>query len=443
VASAAVAFAEPHVPVPAAAMRGLQAPVEMPSSAPAPVPTLAELISLEDLDVPQLVTAEDFLPEPETDRGQRGAMDPARAVAGDHDGRAGVSPYSAFDDSLADLAAGALAAETVHAVKPSSRGAGGGSRLKLIAAAVILVGLIGGGVYASKRSGGAAPPVPQLGTLLVQSSPAGVEVFVDGVSRGMTPATVSVSAGSHILELRGRGVPRVIPLQVPAGGQVSQYLEFVDTPTTGMLVVHSQPVGANVTVDGVARGVAPITIEGLASGDHEVVLQSAAGTSRHSVKVLAGTTASLVAPVVAAPAPVDGPVSGWVSVKAPFLIEIREDGQLIGTTETDRLMLASGRHSLEFVNPSLGFRETRTVQVLPGKVAPLVIELPQGSVSLNASPWAEVWIDGRRIGETPIANVPVPIGPHEIVFRHPELGEKKQAVSVTTGAPVRVSVSMK
>ena len=331
----------------------------------------------------------------------------------------------------------------VHAGQPASpRGAGGGSRLKLIAAAVILVGLIGGGVYASRRSGG-TPPVPQLGTLLVQSSPAGVEVFVDGVSRGMTPATVSVSAGSHILELRGRGVPRVIPLQVPAGGQVSQYLEFVDTPTTGMLVVHSQPVGANVTVDGVARGVAPITIEGLTSGDHEVVLQSAAGTSRHTVKVLAGTTASLVAPVLAAPAPVDGPVSGWVSVKAPFLIEIREDGQLIGTTETDRLMLASGRHVLEFVNPSLGFRESRTVQVLPGKVAPLVIELPQGSVSLNASPWAEVWIDGRRIGETPIGNVSVPIGPHEIVFRHPELGEKKQAVSVTTGAPVRVSVSMK
>ena len=80
-----------------------------------------------------------------------------------------------------------------------------------------LAALIGGGVYA-RASPAAPPPVPQLGTLLVQSSPAGVEVFVDGVSRGMTPAQLSVSAGSHILELRGRGVPRVIPLQVPAGG---------------------------------------------------------------------------------------------------------------------------------------------------------------------------------------------------------------------------------
>ena len=160
------------------------------------------------------------------------------------------------------------------------------------------------------------------------------------------------------------------------------------------------------------------------------------------MKVLAGTTASLVAPVVTGP-PAEGPVSGWVSVKAPFVIEIHEDGRLIGTTETDRLMLASGRHALEFVNSSLGYRQTRVMQVMPGKVASLSIDLPQGTVNLNAAPWAEVWIDGRRVGETPIGNLAVPIGPHEIVFRHPEFGEKKQAVSVTTGAPVRLSVSMK
>jgi RNase P/RNase MRP subunit p29 len=139
----------------------------------------------------------------------------------------------------------------------------------------------------------------------------------------------------------------------------------------------------------------------------------------------------------------DGPVSGWISVKAPFLIEIREDGHLLGTTDTDRLMLAAGRHVLEFANQAVGYRQSRTVQVVPGKVSTINIDLPQGTVNLNASPWAEVWIDGRRVGETPIGNLAVPIGPHEIVFKHPELGEKKHAVSVTTAAPVRLSVSMK
>jgi hypothetical protein len=136
-------------------------------------------------------------------------------------------------------------------------------------------------------------------------------------------------------------------------------------------------------------------------------------------------------------------VSGWVSVKAPFKLEIREGGQLLGSSDSDRIMMAAGRHELELLNGVLGYRATRVVQVAPGKVAAIAVDLPQGVVSLNASPWAEVWIDGQRVGDTPIGNLSVPIGPHEIVFKHPQLGEKKQAVSVTLGAPIRVSVDMR
>jgi hypothetical protein len=138
-----------------------------------------------------------------------------------------------------------------------------------------------------------------------------------------------------------------------------------------------------------------------------------------------------------------GPVSGWITVKAPFAMEIREQGRLIGTTDTDRLMMAAGRHELDFVSESLGYRATRVVQIGPGKIVPISLDLPQGVVNLNASPWAEVWIDGRRVGETPIGNLAVSIGPHEVVFKHPQLGEKRHAISVTLGGPVRLSVEMK
>jgi PEGA domain. len=124
-------------------------------------------------------------------------------------------------------------------------------------------------------------------------------------------------------------------------------------------------------------------------------------------------------------------------------MEIREQGRLIGTTDADRLMLAAGRHELDLVNESLGYRATRVVQVGPGKVAAISLDLPMGVLNLNAAPWAEVWIDGKRVGETPIGNLSVSIGPHEIVFKHPQLGEKRHAISVTVGAPVRLSVDMK
>jgi hypothetical protein len=339
-----------------------------------------------------------------------------------------AAPASLFNPD-APFTAPVLAAARPR--RPSARMAG---------IAAIIVALAGGGVFALKTYGRPAA-APSLGALVVQSNPAGVAVFVDGVERGKTPARVTLAPGAHILELRGRGVPRVIPLNVTAGAEVSQYLEFAEAPATGQLAIQSDPAGARVLVDGVVRGAAPLTITDLAPGDHQVELQSDGASARHTVNVQAGGTASLVVPMGAA-AP-GGPVSGWVAVKAPFTLEIREQGRLLGTTETDRIMVASGRHDLELVSEALGYRSTRVVQVLPGKVAAIALDLPQGVVNLNAAPWAEVWIDGQRAGETPIGNLAVPIGPHEIVFKHPQLGEKRHAISVTLGAPLRLSVDMK
>jgi len=317
---------------------------------------------------------------------------------------------------------------------------GGAARWRRIAVvALAVVALAEGGLIASRSL--RKPPPPKPGTLSVQTNPPGVAVFVDGVAHGNTPARLSLEAGSHIVELRGRGVPRVIPVNVTAGAESTQYLELPVTPSSGSLLVQSEPAGARVAVDGVDRGLAPVSVADLSPGEHEVVLQSTGGPAvRQRVVIQAGVTSSILAPVATA-AP--GPVSGWLSVKAPVAIEILENGRQIGTTDSDRIMMAAGRHDIELVNETLGYRAARSIQVPPGKVAALSIELPLGSLNVNASPWAEVWIDGRRVGETPIGNLPMSIGPHEVVFRHPQLGEKRQAVSVTLKAPVRLSVQMK
>jgi hypothetical protein len=310
-----------------------------------------------------------------------------------------------------------------------------------VAALVAIVVLLGGGGLLGYKLLGSSAAAPPMGSLNVQSNPAGVDIFVDGVAKGRTPARIAVAPGSHILELRGKGVPRVIPLNVTAGAEVSQYLEFAETPVTGQLAVQSDPPGAKVFVDGAERGVAPVTIPDLTPGDHRVELQSDGASAKHTVTVQAGGTASLVVPIGSAATA--GPVSGWVSVKAPFSLEIREGGRLLGTSDAERLMLAAGRHELDLVNDTLGYRASRVVVVAPGKVAPISLELPMGVVNLNAAPWAEVWIDGKRVGDTPIGNLSVSIGPHEVVFKHPQFGEKHHAVSVTLGTPVRLSVDMK
>jgi hypothetical protein len=81
--------------------------------------------------------------------------------------------------------------------------------------------------------------------------------------------------------------------------------------------------------------------------------------------------------------------------------------------------------------------------VNPGGVTPMRIEVPRGSLALNATPWAEVWVNGDRVGETPIGNVSLPIGNHDVLFRHPDLGEQRHTVTVTLNGPARLSVDMR
>ena len=280
------------------------------------------------------------------------------------------------------------------------------------------------------------------GILVVETTPAGAAVLIDDRPRGVTPLTLELAPGSHVLRVVGDGEPRVIPLTITAGGTISQVIDLPKAgPDTGQLAISSNPAGARLTVDGTLRGVTPATLEGLLPGVHLVVLTNDAGSVTHEVTVAAGTTASLVVPMSASAQ--GAPVSAWIAISAPAEVQIYEDLKLLGTSRSDRIMVAAGRHELDIVNDALGFRATRTITVAPGQVASVKVEWPNGALALNAQPWADVWIDGERIGETPIGNHSVPIGPHEVVFRHPELGEQVVRTTVSLKAPSRLSVDMR
>lgn len=143
----------------------------------------------------------------------------------------------------------------------------------------------------------------------------------------------------------------------------------------------------------------------------------------------------------AAPVPVEPP--GGISITLPIQVQIFEGGRFVGTNDRERVPLAAGRHQLELVNESLGFRSTEAVNVPSGKTVRLAVPLPSGTLNINAQPWGDVQIDGEPAGQTPLGNVSLPIGPHQIVFRHPQFGTQTRTVIVTAGAAARVAVDLR
>jgi serine/threonine protein kinase len=315
------------------------------------------------------------------------------------------------------------------------------SKFKLAAAALLLITLTSAITLGALRYMAAPVAADGMGTLDVQTNPTGAAVDVDGQPRGTTPLSVSLSPGRHTLKLANEGNVRSMPITIVAGGQVSQLIELPRAASLlGELQVRTDPAGAQVTVDGHAYGKSPLTVEGLSPGVHSVLLENELGSMTQDVKVEAGTTASLVVPLSS---PKNAPVSGWISVNAPVPLQIFEDSRLLGSSQSERIMVSVGRHQLVMVNEGVGFSQSQVVNVTPGRVTPIKPRWPSATTSFNATPWAEVWVDGQQIGETPLANIAVPVGNHDVLFRHPELGEKHVRAVVTLTTPAKVSVDMR
>ena len=150
--------------------------------------------------------------------------------------------------------------------------------------------------------------------LTVISSPPGVEVVVNGTSRGKTtggplspslatlpqqlgvpPDQVSqplaigdLGTGTLDVELR-RPCYATEHRQLPVQGLSDVMLDPVKMkPAVGSLSIDSDPAGATVLVDGEDKGSAPVTLSSVCAGSHTVEFRSVAGRDVQRVSLDTG-----------------------------------------------------------------------------------------------------------------------------------------------------------
>ena len=268
--------------------------------------------------------------------------------------------------------------------------------------------------------GGAAQEEPKGFPWKLAAIAVGVAIIAIVLGRSYLPGRAAVEgepgAQSDSPSATAPATPHALPnddAPVPAG--------------KGRVLVQTQPAGIKVMVDRKSVGETPLRLD-LPPGRRVLTFLTSGGEVMQSVRVVAGKTVTLDIPVF----------SGWVSVVAPFVLDIAEDGRGLGTTEQNRIMLPPGRHKLTFSHKEYGYSSTQDVDVEPGGVRTVTVD-PKGTAAINATPWAEVWLDGTKLGETPLASTPVPLGTHEFVFKHPELGERRVTATIRANATSTVS----
>jgi hypothetical protein len=332
----------------------------------------------------------------------------------------------------------AFPSETAPRTEPTSIG-GAPKLVRAVAIAGAIIVLAGLGALAMQRLGTLQPTRP--GNLTIATRPSDAEVLINGERRGTTPLTLSLAPGAHTITIRNGSDERVVPLTIASGAEVSQYFEMKavePTAVAGRVSIVTDPPGARVTVDGKARGISPLTVADLTPAEYKITVASDTGSAERTVTVAAGGTASVMFSLPKE----SGPLGGWLSISAPFDVEIAERGEVIGSSSASRIMLAAGRHDITLVNRSLGYKDARRVDVTAGGTTAIRVDPPKVAISVNARPWAEVAVDGASLGQTPLANLLVAVGSHEIVFRHPQFADRRQTIVVTANGPNRFTADL-
>lgn len=272
------------------------------------------------------------------------------------------------------------------------------------------------------------PEQPPTGIAEIQTVPEGAQVWYQGRQLGVTPLRTELAVGSHEVELRYRNTTRTLTLDVTPGNTIVQRIEWAAPRVAGKLRVESDPPGAAVVVDGKPRGVTPVNIEDLTAGRHDVGVTMNGNTQRETVEVKGGKTVTLRTSIY----------QGWLALFSPIDLKLAVDGRAITLDDQNRAMLPSGAHQLTVQNRALGYEHTQSIEIKPGDTTPVSVVLPKTTLSVTTSSPADVWVDGERVGEAPIADYPVDIGTRAVLVRSAEHGERHATVTATV-APVRVS----
>jgi hypothetical protein len=313
------------------------------------------------------------------------------------------------------------------------------SPAQLIMGVILLVALLGVAVLTWQivnNSSGAV--VDQPGILVVNSTPSGATVRIGSETRGTTPAVISDLALNQplalVVELPGYATStEVITLTEPLTER-----QLALQAEVGQLLVTTVPPGAQVFINGEEKGAAPQTIQGLDRSRTWTATASLDGyaPATQTVRWEAGSPPEQSVVLVLTPlAPPQAATeaSGAVAVATPS-VAAEPPAQPVaqGTAPARSTPEAtsparerpSARPSAERPSAtataapadSTPRRERPSARASePAAAAPAPAATGSATISVQAVPYGQVWIDGRMVArETPLLNHSLDAGTHRV-----------------------------
>ena len=267
---------------------------------------------------------------------------------------------------------------------------------------------------------------PLLGTLVVQSTPPGATVLLDGKRvSGLTPIELqNVSAGEmHSIELVKEGYETEVHMVALKPEDRKELTILLRQVLSGEIKISSDPAGAKVYLnDQYLDRETPTRVSGLSPGRYSLRLK------KEGYKVWEDRV------VVKASEPLElagiklQRAFGQLNIVVSPWADVYYMGKKLGTTPLANISLQEGIHKLILKNPPLKIAKQVTVRIVADQVTKRSIDITKGmkgKLKIKVIPWAHVYIDGKPMGMTPLKPIELRAGEHEVLVKNETLKAKQ------------------
>ena len=125
---------------------------------------------------------------------------------------------------------------------------------------------------------------------------------------------------------------------------------------------------------------------------------------------------------------------GYLTLRTEPWADVYLGAEKLGTTPLIRAPVPSGKRTLLLKNEKVGFSRKLNLTIEPGKELKQAVVVEQGAIKVDGPAGIEVWLDGARLGTTPLAAFDVVEGRHDV-----RLGAMSKPVKVRAGQTETVS----
>ena len=135
--------------------------------------------------------------------------------------------------------------------------------------------------------------------------------------------------------------------------------------------------------------------------------------------------------------------TGGLTINAIPWANVYVNGKAHGTTPQTVEDLKAGTYKVRLQNPDFPVWEIK-VRISKGETAKVSHRFEGfGKVIINATPWADVYLDGTLKGQTPLTIEKVPAGKHQIKVSREGFIEYSKTFEISEGATKQFSATMK